>query len=123
MCRVEDADRAVIETTEERRARTVHKCTECHRIINRGERYEYSHALHGGRWDTYRTCAHCCAARLWLERECHGYVYTEVLEELVEHWWDGYQNMWLARVIAGMRHRWHDGRLPVPSEPPALVVA
>jgi hypothetical protein len=123
MCRSENADPATLCREVIRLAVKDHRCDECGRTISAGERYEFVHGLYDGHWDTYHTCQHCQAARAWLERECGGWVYTEVRDELIEHWEEDwiYRTIWLARVIAGMKHRWHDGRLPVPATPPVVA--
>lgn len=123
MCRVEQADWATFQNVTNPRARKEHRCGECRRTIPVGEQYERTSGLYDSKWDVYCTCQHCQRARLWLERECGGWVYTEVCEELIEHWQEDelYRSFWLAHVIAGMKHRWHDGRLPVPEQPPLTV--
>lgn len=124
MCRAEDVEPIGLAEVVDRRARQEHPCTECGRTIHAGEHYEFVKGLGDmDQWVHYKTCAHCQAAREWLQRECGGYVFTEVLEELEEHWDDDtlYRSFWLARVIAGMKHQWHDGRIPVPESPPVLT--
>lgn len=44
-----------------------------------------------------------------------AYVLREVYEELEEHWNEGYKSVPFARLIAGMRRKWHGGRDPVPT--------
>lgn len=120
MCRAEDADPWTLYESDERVARKEHRCGECWRTIRVGESHHWAHGLVTGQWTTHRTCAHCAAAAVWLERTCHGWIYGEVCEELVEHWREDevYRSAWLARAIAGMRRKWLDGRIPVPGEPP-----
>ena len=36
-----------------------HTCTECNRIIKKGERYQRVRALFEGRWEHYKTCIGC----------------------------------------------------------------
>lgn len=123
MCRIEQADDGKMVTALDRRARKEHRCSECRRTIHPAEHYELVRGLWDDRWDAYKTCTHCQVARSWLERECGGWVYTEVFDELIEHWEEDliYRSFWLARVIAGMKHRWHDGRIPVPDLPPVVA--
>ena len=44
---------------EIRVSRKEHKCVECGNTINKGEKYEVSHGLYDGRWDTHKTCVRC----------------------------------------------------------------
>lgn len=123
MCRVEQSDWWTLVHDEHPRAAKEYRCGECGRAIKVGETYERHSLVHDGEWDVLRTCEHCQAARKWLEIECRGWVYEQVYEELVEHWYEDliYRTVWLGRVIAGMKHRWHDGRMSIPSEPPVLT--
>src|ERR1700743_471044 len=124
MCRVEMAEPIKLVNTLDRRARMEHRCGECGRTIRPGEHYEFVKGLGDmDQWVQYKTCPHCQGARVWLWRECRGFVYTEVLDELIEHWEEcgSSRSLWLARVIAGMKHQWHAGRLPVPESPPVVA--
>lgn len=127
MCRVEyaDSDPWTLLSEMEPQARKEHLCCECGRAIRVGEQYHFWSGLAAGRWNTYHQCRQCVAAAAWLMRECGGYVFTEVLEELVEHWEEetAFQSVWLARAIAGMRRKWLDGRMPIPVAPPVLAVS
>jgi hypothetical protein len=116
MCRIADAERSDFGTNRMVRAKKEHRCTECGRAIAAGEEYEYASGKIDGYFLVHKTCQHCTAARAWLLEACTGYVYTEVGEELIEHWWESetFRSVTLARLIAGMRHRWFDGRMPVP---------
>lgn len=115
MCRADDIERATIWDENERTAAVEHKCCECYRIIRVGERYRDLRTLHEGRWSRDRTCRHCLAASGWLVAMCGAYVLREVYEELEEHWNEGYKSVPFARLIAGMRRKWHGGRDPVPT--------
>jgi hypothetical protein len=123
MCRIDYCDglwkrRASIE----RVARREHECSECGRLIHSGETYEYFRGLWSDgqdEWVTVKTCLHCVIARGWLMSECGGWIYTEVLDELREHWEEDtiYRAPSLGRLIIGMRRKWQqrDGSLmPVP---------
>lgn len=97
-----------------RTATVAHKCTECYRLIEPGEKYEVTDGLMDGHWDHWKTCLHCLAARDWLIQECSGYVYASVLEDLLEHWQgELMRELALGRRIVGMRRKWHrrDGAL------------
>lgn len=114
MCAIEGAEPWDFVHDEQRTARKTHRCYECDRAIHPGERYHILTGLYDGRWSTERTCKHCAAAGVWMQRVCGGYLTGGLLEELVEHWHEGYRSIGLGRLIAGIRHRWHDGRDAVP---------
>lgn len=118
MCRVDDSAGWKVSTDTKPRARREYKCDECQRTIRKGEVY---HSFRGlsyeiDSWENHRMCAHCGAATTWLNVACSGWVMYSVLEELIEHWEeDSYcRSITLARLIAGMKQQWHDGRDPVP---------
>src|SRR4030066_192878 len=69
-------------------ARKEHSCYECRRKISPGETYQRTTAMwHRGEGiDTYKVCRHCVQAEKWLARECGGWLYGGVLEDLEEHW-------------------------------------
>lgn len=106
-----------------RTARKTHRCDECSRDINPGERYECASGLMDTEGNVYsytcKTCAHCLAARTWLYMVCRGALYEGVLEDLIEHWDEGppYRTMTLGRLIVGMRRHWRTrcgNQMPVP---------
>lgn len=100
---------------EDRRARKAHECGECRRQIRIGETYEVAKGVDDYGVSTFKTCAHCVAAREWLVIICGGFLYQGVLEDLEEHWneEDQLRGNWLAHAIAGMKRRWtrSDGTL------------
>jgi hypothetical protein len=116
MCRAEDGEPWKVFHKAKLTARTVHKCGECSRNIAPGEFYSRAAGLLDGSsgWVTIKTCSHCCAMSGWLDAMCGGWVYGEVLEELIEHWDEGYKSLAFGRLIAGMKHQWHGGKDPIP---------
>lgn len=60
-----------------------HKCSECGRIIEKGEKSEAV----SGKWDgdirSYRTCEDCLSARS--EFFCDGYLHNNMWENIWEH--------------------------------------
>ena len=67
-------------------ARKPHKCTECRRVIEPGERYLYGGGVMDGETSTYKTCVDCAEKpRAWLEDNCDGWLYGCLLEDLEEH--------------------------------------
>lgn len=123
MCRVDDSECATIWQEQQRKAGKDHVCSECRRWIWVGEHYRHVSALSDGRWSRDHVCLHCTAAAEWLTAACGGYLLTEVLEELEEHWDEGYRSIAFARLIVGMRRRWHEGRDPVPTGVRAMATA
>jgi hypothetical protein len=120
MCRIDDDDGYLQELdTSTPKARKEHRCGECRRTISPGETYERYTGIWDGAFAVYKTCAHCQQARAWLFRECNGWIFTEVPDELEEHWRDEPElRSWkLARLIVGMRRQWeHKGaRMEVPA--------
>ena len=104
----------------ERKARKAHRCSECEREIELGERYMDGRAGYDGSVSVWKTCAHCAAAVSWLQETCRGYLIHGALEDLLEHWneridADGrnLRSGYLGRSIIGMRRKWRrrDGAL------------
>lgn len=121
MCAVDDCVPWVVARTSRPTARKGYRCYECRRPILAGERYHKLVALsQWGQeaipvaWDTVRTCPHCIAASEWMSVVCGGYPLGQLLEELHEHWSEGYRSVAFGRLIVGVRRRWHDGRDPIP---------
>lgn len=116
MCRIDECDPAAFSTHVVRKAIKRHRCDECGRWIEPRERYEYSTGK-STEWDgiwSVKTCVHCQAARKWLSVICNGWIYTQVLEELIEHWEEEYQFRCvpLGKLIIRYKHRWQrDGQL------------
>lgn len=103
----------------ERTARREHKCTECGRVILKSEVYEHARGRYDGNFSTYKTCRHCMRARSLLTKECGGYLFQGVYEDLHEHiheilpW-----SMKAARLCVGMNRKWRrfhgDALMPLP---------
>jgi len=121
MCAFDDCDTADIWTHRDRKARVPHRCRECGRTVAPGETYRLNTWLYDGRWSTSKTCQHCLAAGSWLDEVCGGYPVGMLREELVEHWHEGFRSVPFARLIAGQKRRWHDGRDPIPEGVAALA--
>lgn len=123
MCMIDSADPVTpINDGEYRKARKAHKCNECRRAIDVGERYHYETFTGDNGFTQHKTCAHCMVARDWLQKECSGWIYGGVEEDLREHVTDngGYYGMPLARLSVAMKNNWRrrDGSLrPVPPMP------
>lgn len=115
MCRVEDADPWDFFYEENRKAAKQHRCTECHRAIRDGELYHIFTGKFDGHWVTHRMCEHCDAMSEWLVAVCGGYLFTELLDELIEHWQEGFVSMPFGRLVVAMKRKWDDGAYPVPA--------
>lgn len=85
MCMIDDAVMPAFSHSSVNAARAPYTCCECGRRISKGERYERCYGKWEDRFDTFRTCSHCLLAREWLERECNGFCYAGVLEDLEPH--------------------------------------
>lgn len=119
MCLIDDAEPVTMLAERQPIARIQHRCDECKRTIEPGERYRSESMIHDGAFRSHKTCAHCEVARLWLNRECGGWVFGAVLEDIIEHAGD-YKRIDIYRIAAGMRRRWrdrHGALVPTPSRP------
>lgn len=121
MCMIDYADeRCIVLHEGNPTARKQHTCSECGRTIRVGETYENACLLYDGTKSTSKTCVHCQEVRRWLSRECGGWCYGGVEEDIAEHAHEGYG--WpVARMAVGMRTHWtrRDGNLlPLPKQPP-----
>jgi hypothetical protein len=97
-------------------ARKEHKCNECLRKIQPGEKYTRERFVWEGKAQTHKTCAHCMMARGWLHHNCGGWLYGAVEEDIREHAYENYGG-YVKRLAVGMRWKWRapSGRmLPVP---------
>ena len=112
MCMVDDCDFVEVLREAEPTARKAHKCRECNRQIDQGEKHAMAiYRDHDGKPVTYRCCAGRKVAREWLSDQCGGYVYGGVLDDLQEHLDyddrnEGLDRRRLARLIVGMRRKW-----------------
>lgn len=109
MCMADYAEESyTFARTHMRTARKAHECFECSRVIEPGEMYEYMTGLYYDHWDTCRSCSHCLAGRVFLERECHGWLYGAVLDDIIEHWEENdlLRSWSLAKLTWLARHRW-----------------
>jgi hypothetical protein len=104
-------------TTLDRVARKPHKCVECARVIDPGERYRFETVLFDGKIWTYKTCAHCMAVRDWLTKQCGGFLYEGVKEDFLEHEYEQPGRSVLRAIVAMDRYQWRmNGNLmPVPN--------
>lgn len=121
MC-MTDYDRPSVYSERERIARKDHKCGECGRTILKGEPYQFVSGVWDGRANSYKTCSHCCVVQEWLMRECSGFMFSMIGEDIEDHARD-YSRIDLFRLRVGMRHQWRTrkGRpMQIPAVPRGL---
>jgi hypothetical protein len=109
---IDDAEPAEFLTVQRHRARRTHKCSECRREIQIGERYQKISAVWDGEFSVTKTCSHCESAAAWLIERCGGYPIGMAREDLLSHWHEeGVRDFGLGRRIVGMKRGWkrHDG--------------
>lgn len=126
MCRIDDLDGSTTcYTATERTARKAHICSECWRAIEPGERYQHVFALVEGEPDTQKTCEHCLVGQRWLLKNCGGYVFGQICEEIEEHAGE-YPALRapLEALATGSRRKWRrfDGgaMMGLPALPPSI---
>lgn len=116
-----DYDPAMVWREAWRRARKQHRCEECSRPIDPGERYHFVTGLNepGDPWWSAKQCGQCYEAARWLSVVCAGYLLTDVLRELVEHMEEEpypLATLQLGKLIVLMRRRWVRRGERVPAE-------
>ena len=109
MCQVFDAEPVTRISDTRPRARKPHRCSECSRVIEPGETYHRHSFVFDGKISTSRCCAHCQVARSWLQNECGGWVYGDVINDIAYHVSDGGYGPDLAALLANMRGQWRSG--------------
>ncbi len=120
MCMIGGCDEFVeVLSATQPAARKPHKCIECFRTINPGEQYDRHEGILEGEWMTYKTCLQCLSVREWLAVVCSGWMYGGVLEDIREHFHEGY-GIWLGRATVSMKKKWRkrDGTLMAPLQMP-----
>jgi hypothetical protein len=121
MCMLDDSDGLVtMLSTADPVARKEHKCRECFRTIQAGERYHVDRFVFEGRLEAHKVCSHCMVAREWLSTECGGWLFGGVEEDIREHVHNGAYSIGVYRMAVGMAWKWRtpSGKmLPIPSVP------
>jgi hypothetical protein len=82
-----------------------HNCSECRRVILKGERYKRVTGKWNGVVDTFKTCAHCIVIQDWLLKQCGGYLHGGLKEEIYEHAMN-YQKIFIYRYLIGIQRKW-----------------
>lgn len=109
MCMYDGSEPAQVLSEGKRTARKEHQCEECRRIIAPGETYYFTSSIYDGYFSMHKCCAHCRVAQDWLGKECRGWVYSMMREDITEHIREaprGAYGMPLARLAVGMRRKW-----------------
>jgi hypothetical protein len=123
MCRIDGAERSISVQDKDRFAIKNHRCGECGRTIMAGEKYHYDTTIYEGSRDSFKTCGHCMVGRAWLLKNCGGFIYTEIMDEVREHA-EEYPKlaMPLLRLCAAARRKWQgrNGLMPLPAPPPDI---
>lgn len=121
MCMADSADSyaSVHNVFNVKAARKEHTCSECRRVIAKGEAYRRDEMVIEGGWYHFQTCAHCQVACNWLAAQCGGWLHEGVLEDIEEHT-PVYRLARLYRIQIGMNRGWKrfDGKGLM--QPPAL---
>lgn len=119
MCMYEGSDPATLLHSRAQKARKEHKCSECHRSIMPGEKYLAERFVFEGSASSLKVCRHCQVVRDWLTKECGGYVYEGLAEDIHEHAQESY-GIGVKMLAVGIWKKWQrkDGKLwPIPSCP------
>jgi hypothetical protein len=115
---IDDADLNGFSTQSHRKARKLHRCGECRRVIEPGELYSYATGVNDGSFWSAKQCQHCAIGAALLIKMCGGFLYGEVQEDLEEH--AGAPLPWAAKaeqLAEGMGRKWRtdSGELmPIP---------
>lgn len=123
MCNIENSDGFVdvIQPECDRKARKAHTCLECRREIRAGEQYRHTVYKFDGDLTSYKICLHCHVAAEWLMRECGGFLYSQIQDDILEHTESRRPyGIDLFRVAVGMRRKWtkkNGGLMPIPKRP------
>jgi hypothetical protein len=102
----DSSERCVVLHRKVQQARKAHRCDECARTINVGERYTNEGLLFDGLTSTHKTCSHCIVCREWLGDECGGWLYSGVEEDFMEHAHEGTYGMPVLRLAVGIKNQW-----------------
>ena len=104
MCMIDDAEMVLVANSVHPIARKPHRCWECGRQIEVGERYRRTGIVEDGTAWTHKACLHCAGVMDTLSKECRGVVYGGVYEDVADH--ADYDVAWAIPLVEGMRARW-----------------
>ena len=86
-------------------AKKQHKCCECKRTIQAGEKYKRQFGVWDGRAEAFKMCKFCIEPASWLVSECGGYPLGDLKTEIEEHAFE-YKKMFLYRWLINIREGW-----------------
>ena len=101
-------------------ARKAHRCDECARVIQPGERYSRTAAIWEGDWFTNVACLHCAIARMIVDYgdDYYSEGYYHGLREWLA---DSAEHVWSLRLKVGVERCWQrfdgTGLMPLPANP------
>ncbi len=126
MCMIDDGEPVTILTHRTpRKARKEHACSECRRVIAKGETYDYTSYIMEGDMFEHHLCDRCKVPAAWLSENCSGFCFEMVGEDILEHARE-YRDLSLARQWVGMRRKWKsfmsDGLMAMPKQAPPITV-
>lgn len=78
-----DGDLGFYAGAETRKAIKEHKCVECSRTIEPGEKYEYASGCWEAGWKHFKTCSDCLSVRK--EFFCGGLLFAHMYNDLYYH--------------------------------------
>jgi len=109
-----DYDGPEFSETVERTARKPHKCCECHRQIESGERYTITSGVWEGEFSTFKWCGHCSAACEIKNvlTECRCFLYGGLHEDIHETARGWAKSITLYRLDIWMGRKWRVKRGP-----------
>lgn len=120
MCNTDYYPPAICETSD-RKAAKEHKCSECRRVIAKGESYRLIDHLFQGEWWHTKVCAHCQVGMRWLTKECGGFPIGAANQDVCDHAAE-YHSAPLWRLVVGANRKWARfdgaGLMSIPKMPP-----
>lgn len=127
MCMIDDGEGLSHFSNDQlRTARREHKCKECWRTIAKGEKYFATSGVGDDGFFSSKTCRHCRVAQEWLMKECRGFYYGAVEEDIQEHISEKSHKtpLSLAKIAVGIKRKWKrfysDALMAEPKMPSAI---
>lgn len=125
MCMADGGEGAEFLVESWPKARKVHTCEECGRLVQPGERYARHFGVQEGEPFHGLMCSHCAVLRDWLSANCGAYLFGCIVEDILEHARD-YARLDLYRLAVLAQHDWRTPRrgraVPVPKQPAPLTL-
>lgn len=80
-----DYDTSYTLTQKSVQARKSHKCSECKKVINRGDTYELFKGVWDGKIETYKTCLDCVSLR---DTFFCDWIFTNLWDDFIDYVWE-----------------------------------